>query len=126
MQVINDEEFGATRPALTQEQLDARNRYAAQHRAEVDAFSNLTPDQLAKNNNPPTWMDVYNVFNNSHVAKYGIPMNRAWSDNAGDAKTAHRSAMLVATSTSEVVVAARAAACRHAARRGYADPPVDR
>jgi hypothetical protein len=88
MQMIEGEDLGGTRPALTEAQLAARKAAVERHQAELNGFSNLTPDQLAQSDKPPTWMDVYNVFNTSHIAKYGIPMNRAWSDNAGDAKTA--------------------------------------
>ena len=64
----------------TQEELDKQQ-------AKMDAFNNLTPSVLAEQKDPPTWNQLYNVFNEGHIARYGKEMNRPW-DSDQDAKLA--------------------------------------
>ena len=59
----------------------------AQQQVKMDAFNNLTPEGLAEQKTPPTWNQLYNVFNEGHIARYGKEMNRPW-DSDQDAKAA--------------------------------------
>ena len=64
----------------TQEELDKQQ-------AKMEAFNNIKPEILADQKDPPTWNQLYNVFNDSHIARYGREMNRPW-DSDQDAKAA--------------------------------------
>lgn len=60
----------------------AAQKAAADERAKnSNAFSSLTPEQLAAQKNPPTWNDVFNAFNAQHKAVYGKEINRAWNSD---------------------------------------------
>ena len=60
----------------------AAQKAAADERAKnLNAFSSLTPEQLAAQKNPPTWNDVFNAFNAQHKAVYGKEINRAWNSD---------------------------------------------
>lgn len=68
------------RHTLTQEEVDKQQ-------AKMEAFNNLKPEILADQKDPPTWNQLYNVFNEGHIARYGKEMNRPW-DSDQDAKAA--------------------------------------
>lgn len=67
-------------PMPTQEEIDKQQ-------AKMEAFNNLRPELLAEQKTPPTWNQLYNVFNEGHIARYGKEMNRPW-DSDQDAKAA--------------------------------------
>jgi hypothetical protein len=78
---------GGGRPGNAEEHKMPTQEELAQQQEKTQAFNNLTPDVLAEQKTPPTWNDIYNVFNDSHKAAYGKEMNRPW-DSDQDAKSA--------------------------------------
>jgi hypothetical protein len=62
-------------------EIAAQQAAAAEREKNLNAFSSLTPEQLAAQKNPPTWNDVFNAFNAQHQAVYGKEINRTWNSD---------------------------------------------
>jgi len=78
---------GGGRPGNAEEHKMPTEEELTAQQEKADAFNKLTPDVLAEQKTPPTWDQLYKVFNEGHIARYGKEMNRPW-DSDQDAKVA--------------------------------------